>query len=431
MDCHDAHTLELRAEGNALCTRCHEAAAFDAEKHHFHRAGTPGAQCVECHMPAKNYMVIDARRDHGIRVPRPDLSPALGSPNACTQCHADRKPEWAAAAMDTWYGRSWRDRQEYGTTLRAAATQGAKALPGLLALADEPAAPSILRATAAELARPHVDARHLPVLRNLLANSDPALRIAVLGLLEPFEPAARVQAASSLLADPVRGVRVEAARILADIPDDRFSSAQRGSREKALNEYVESLRLDADWPAANATLGNLRIRQGRTEEAIAAYQRALALDARFAGAYVNLADAYRQLGREAEGEKLLRHGLALLPRGADLHHALGLLLVRKGDKAAALPELGAAARLAPDNPRYGYVYAIALNSYGKRTAALSALSTLDQRHPYDLEILGALISMNRDAGDAKAALSYARKVAEVLPGDPGVKRLLGELEGAR
>jgi tetratricopeptide (TPR) repeat protein len=257
------------------------------------------------------------------------------------------------------------------------------------------------------------------------------VRIAALGLLGPFEPAVRAQGAAPLLADPVRGVRVEAARVLADVPDDRLTAIQRGSREKALNEYLESLRHDADWPAANVNLGNLRMRQGRIDDAVAAYQRALSLDARFAGAYVNLSDAYRQLGRDAEGEKLLRRGLAQLPRSAELHHALGLLLVRKGDKAAALPELGAAATLAPDNTRYGYVYAIALHSVGKRGAALAALRTLDQRHPYDLEILGALISMNREAGDAKAALPYARKVAEVLPDDPGVKQLLKELEGAR
>ncbi len=431
MDCHDAHTLGLRAEGNALCTRCHSAAAFDTERHHFHKAGTKGAQCVECHMPARNYMVIDARRDHGIRVPRPDLSPSLGSPNACTQCHAGRKPEWAAAAMDQWYGKSWRARPQYGSTLHAATTQGAKALPALLALANNPAAPSIVRATAATLAQPHVGPGALPALRNLLAHSDPTLRIAVLGLLEPFEPSARAQAAAPLLASPVRGVRVEAARILADVGDDRLSPEQRGLRDKAIGEYVESLRQDFDWPAANVSFGNLRMRQGRPAEAIAAYERALSLDARFVGAYVNLADAYRQQKREADAEGVLRRGLKALPRTADLHFALGLLLVRKGDKAAALAELALAARLAPDNARYSYVHAVGLHSTDRRGEALAVLRSADARHPYDLEILSALVSMNREAGHAKAALPYARKLAEILPGDPNVKRLVDELERAR
>jgi len=431
MDCHDAHTLKLRAQGNALCARCHNAAAFDTEKHHFHKAGTKGAQCVECHMPARNYMVIDARRDHGIRVPRPDLSPSLGSPDACTQCHASRKPEWAATAMDKWYGETWRARPQYGSTLHVATTQGAKALPALLALANDPAAPSIIRATAAALAQPYLSPGNLPALRNLLAHSDPTLRIAVLGLLEPFEPAARVQTVAPLLASPVRGVRVEAARILADVGDDRLSPEQRGHRAKATEEYVESLRQDFDWPTANVSYGNLRMRQGRPEEAIAAYQRALSLDARFAGAYVNLADAYRQQKRENEAESVLRRGVELLPRAADLRHALGLLLVRQGDKAAALKELAAAAALAPDSARYGFVYAVGLNSAGRRGEALSVLKAAATRHPYDLEILSTLVSMNREAGKPGDALLYARKIAEVFPDDPAVKRMLGELERAK
>ncbi len=427
MDCHEPHALKLREEGNALCTRCHSAALFDTDKHHFHKAGTKGAQCVECHMPAQNYMVIDARRDHGIRVPRPDLSASLGSPNACTQCHAGRKPEWAAAAMDQWYGQPWRARAQYGTTLHAATTQGAKALPSLLALANDPAAPSIVRATAVALVQPYVNPANLPALRNLLAHTDPSLRIAVLGLLELFEPAVRAQAAAPLLADPVRGVRIEAARILADVGDDSLSPGQRGNRDKAINEYVESLRLDADWPAANANLGNLRMRQGRSGEAIEAYERALSLDARFAGAYINLADVYREQKREGDGERVLRRGLALLPRSADLHHALGLLLVRKGDKAAALSELAAAAKLAPDSARYSYVYAVALHSAGRRGEALSVLRAAETRHPYDLDILASLVSMNREAGKPADALPYARKIAEIYPGDPAVTRLLAEL----
>jgi len=378
-------------------------------------------------MPAQNYMVIDARRDHGIRVPRPDLSLSLGSPNACTQCHTGRKPEWAAAAMDQWYGKAWRALPQYGTTLHAGSTQGAKALPSLLALADDPQMPAIVCATAATLAQPYVRPDALPAVRKLLTNVEPLVRIAALGLLDAFVASVRVQAAAPLLADPVRGVRIEAARLLADVPDEQIPADRRDARGRALKEYVDSLQQDADWPTANVNLGNLFMRQGRSQEAIAAYQRALSLDPQFAGAYVNLADAYRQSGRDGEGERLLRRGLAQLPRAADLHHALGLLLVREGNKTAALQELAAAAKLAPDNARYAYVYAVGLHSAGKSTQARAVLRASDLRHPYDLETLSALISMNREAGDVKAALAYAKKAAEALPDDPDVKRLVVEL----
>jgi len=170
------------------------------------------------------------------------------------------------------------------------------------------------------------------------------------------------------------------------------------------------------------------MRQRRPEEAIAAYERALLLDLRFTGAYVNLADAYRQQGNDAEGEKLLRRGLTLLPRTPDLHHVLGLLLVRKGDKGAAIKELAVAAKLAPDNARYSYVYGVGLHSAGRRGEALTVLRAAEARHPYDLEILGTLVSMIREAGKPRDALPYARKIAEALPGDPAVKRLIAELE---
>jgi len=104
--------------------------------------------------------------------------------------------------------------------------------------------------------------------------------------------------------------------------------------------------------------------------------------------------------------------------------------VRKGDKAAALKELAVAAKLAPDNARYGFVYAVGLHSADRRGEALSALRAAAVRHPYNLEILGALVSMNREAGKPKDALPYARKIAEALPDDPGVKQLIAELERA-
>ena len=95
-NCHDPHSAKLLAEGNALCAQCHLPANFDVREHHHHQPGSAGAQCVNCHMPTKTYMVVDARRDHSIRVPRPDLSVSLGTPNACTQCHADRSPMGSA-----------------------------------------------------------------------------------------------------------------------------------------------------------------------------------------------------------------------------------------------------------------------------------------------------------------------------------------------
>ena len=77
-DCHDPHSLALRASGNAVCAPCHQPAKYDAPTHTHHPSGTAGAACTACHMPATTYMVVDPRHDHSLRIPRPDLSVKLG-----------------------------------------------------------------------------------------------------------------------------------------------------------------------------------------------------------------------------------------------------------------------------------------------------------------------------------------------------------------
>jgi tetratricopeptide (TPR) repeat protein len=379
-------------------------------------------------MPTQNYMVIHARQDHSLRIPRPDLSLSLGSPNACTQCHTDRQPQWAASAMDRWYGKSWRERPHYGNTLHAAETQGLRALPGLLELAASPGAPAIVRATAATLAQPYVSPANLPAARALLHDADPSVRIAALGMIAPADPANRVLSAAPLLSDGVRGVRIEAANVLADIPDSQLPEGRRAARQAAMQEYEHALALEADWPSGQVNLGNLRLRQGRSDEAVAAFKRAIGRDVKFAAAYVNLADAWHRQGREADAEKVLRRGLAALPRDADLHHALGLSLTRQGDKPAALREFAEAARLAPDNARYAYVQAIAVHSAGQREQALALLQQAGKRHPNNLDILAALLSISREAGDQRAALRYAKQLDEIMPGNADLSRLIAELE---
>lgn len=429
MDCHEPHAQKLRAEGNALCTRCHAPASFDSPAHHRHAEGSKGAQCVNCHMPTQNYMVIHARQDHSLRMPRPDLSQTLGSPNACNQCHTDRRPAWAASAMDQWYGTAWRTRAHYGSVLHAGQSKGQVALSDLLALAGDTSVPAVVRATAATLAQPLAHPGTLDTARRLASDPAPGVRIAALGMLDNLDMQSRILIAAPMLADSLRGVRIEAARLLADVPDERLPSDRRSARQLALQEYEAALVLDADWPSVNVNRGNLRLRQGRPDEAIAAYERAIALDPNLAAAYVNLADLLRQQQREAESEKVLRRGVAAQPANADLQHALGLSLARQGRPDEAIGALTKAARLAPENARYAYVHGVALHSAGKPDAALAVLRRAAQRHPGDIDILNALIAISRERGDNSDALTYAKQAAALLPDNQEIGRLVAELQG--
>lgn len=415
MDCHDPHSLRTRGPGNALCARCHSPAIFDTSTHHHHSAGSAGAACTACHMPSQKYMVIHERLDHSIRVPRPDLSPMTGAPNACTMCHANRSSDWAAAAMDKWYTPKWRDRAQWGPVIAAASAEGAKAVPRLLSLARNAEAPALVRATAAEAAATYLRPDDLAQVFAILSDPDPSVRISALSLLEPHESQTRVAAAAPYLNDPVRGVRIAAARLLADIKPQDLSTEQSKALIMATSEYESALQLNADWPSERTNAGDLALRRGDLEDAVSAFRQAIELDPHFVGAYVNLADLYRAGGNEPEGERVLRRGLKLSPESPDLHHALGLLLTRKGDTRSALQSLGKASSLAPANPHYGYVYAIALQSAGDISEALNVLRAADKKRRFDPEILSGLVSMldARDGpGDHPESLECAKRLAQ-------------------
>ncbi len=429
-DCHDPHSLRPRTAGNALCVRCHAPERFDTPAHHFHKAGSAGSLCVECHMPAKTYMVVDPRRDHSFRVPRPDLAVKLGTPDACTGCHRGRNARWAADAVEKWYGRRERP-PHFGETLHAARTGQPGAEPALARLAGDQAQPGIARATAVSLLARYPGPAALAALERAAAEADPLVRAAAASGLEAAAPAERLRLAAPLLGDPVRGVRIEAGRILAAIPTDRMTAEQRAARDRALDEYRHAQQINADRPEAHLNLGNLHAQLGRPEEAERAYRAALRIDRTFTGAYVNLADVYRAQGRDAEGEWVLREGLAVAPNDAALHHSLGLALVRMKRLPEALQALERAVELRPEDARYSYVLGVGVHSAGQAQRALAVLRRAHERHPGDRDVLLALATITRDRGALEAATAYARKLVELAPQDPAARQLLRELEAAR
>ncbi len=216
--------------------------------------------------------------------------------------------------------------------------------------------------------------------------------------------------------------------MLAAVPRERLTDAQRAALDQGLMEYVAAERFNADRPESHLNLGLLYAAQRRTPEAEAALRTALVVDPRFVPAAVNLADLYRAAGREAEGEQVLRDILKQDPRSATAHHALGLLLVRQKRMPEAMPELEAAARLAPESARYGYVYAVGLDGAGRRKQAIETLERSLLRHPHDRDTLSALVAFTREQSGPRQALVYARRLAELEPANPEVRQLVQRLE---
>jgi predicted CXXCH cytochrome family protein len=428
-DCHEPHSAKkLRAEGNSVCTRCHLATSFDTPAHTHHPAASPGAQCVSCHMTMRTYMVLDGRRDHSFRIPRPDLAVKLGTPDACTGCHRDRNAKWSAEKALSLWGPSFTARPQWGEAIFA----GRHVLPGagdkLLGAAENTSFPGIVRATALGLLEGYPDPQLGPLLERTGRDPDPLVRRAVAHGLLGLEPAARLRLGAPLLADPVRDVRFEATATLVTVPARLLDASTRTALELAVRERRESLAADADRSDAQYNLGVLELALGNPTAAEAAFRLSIRRDPTFGPAYLNLAEVLRGTGREAEAEATLREALQRDAGDAPVYHALGLSLVRQGKKKEALPFLEKAARLGTANPRFAYVYAVALQDSGDHRGAMHVLEKTQANFPGDLEVLMLLVQLHRDAGDGDGARLWARKLAAAAPNVPAIQQFARSIE---
>jgi len=414
-DCHDPHSLKLKADGNAVCAQCHQPAKYDDVKHTHHAAGTPGARCVDCHMATTTYMIVDPRHDHSLRIPRPDISARLGTPNACSQCHTGKTAQWAADAIAQWTGKPPGGFQNFADALRAGTVGSPTARGALLTLIEDKAQPAIVRASAIQRLGRLLTPATLGAVTQSLADPDALVRLAAVEALGNAAPQARQRFVPRMLDDPVLAVRIEAARVLAGGGERELNVGQRASFDKALAEYVQAQTYNADRAEGQTSLGNLYALRGDPAGAIAAFGQAIKIDPTFLPAYTNLADLYRARGSDTEAVTVLREGLARNPRAAVLHHVMGLALVRQKRTEDGLKELRSAAQLAPENARFAYVYAVALNDTGRAGEAMQVLDAALKRDPYDRDVLSGLAFFNARAGDRPAALRYVAKLRELDP----------------
>ncbi len=422
-DCHDPHSARLRTSGapSEICDTCHLPQKFASAEHHRHDADVA---CVDCHMAARLYMGVDERHDHSFRIPRPDLTVSTGAPNACNRCHDDRDSRWAAEAVNTWYGAG--REAHYAEAIHVGRSISPAATALLLQTIANKEFPGIARATALTLLRPPYAPGVIAAVRGALGDPDSLVRRAALTALSSAASELILEWAAYLLHDPVRSVRIEAARIISPLqgsmPREYLTAFKRANAERIAAQFAI-----AERPEAQLNLGNAYTEAGRTDEAESAFLQALELEPGAVAARVNLADLYARSGRIGEAERLLRKGIALADEHAVLHHALGLILVRDNRHDAALPELELATRLQPQESRFVYVYAIALNSMLRGDEAIDILKDALQRFPADFEIHFALATILRDRGRVEEAREIAGNLAEIYPDIDATQNLVQSL----
>jgi len=279
-DCHEPHAGGLRSPGDGVCARCHPQ-ALHAEAHTHHPAASAGARCVACHMPPSVFMERDVRHDHSFARPDPETAAALGMPDPCMGCHADRDARWAVDRVRAWFPDAGeRDRRrQVARTFHDAWAGDETATGGLLDIVAGPG-DGMRRAAAARVLAPHTrDPRVRARLVASLGDRDPLVRAAgATSLADAADDDAVRDALLRAVRDPVRFVRIEAAFALRRVV---FADGDAPAVEAAQQEWLEAQAAEADRPEANHNRGIFLTARDDVAGAESAYRAAIARWPRF------------------------------------------------------------------------------------------------------------------------------------------------------
>jgi len=364
-------------------------------------------------MPGRYYMGIDYRPDHSFRIPRPDLSQTLETPNACNRCHQDKSVQWSVDAMVKWYGK--RERAHYGTVLDAGRRQVPEALNDLVNLANDRLYPAIARATALSFLAAYPGKDSIQAFLDALADEEALMRYTALRYLPEVDPEIRFRAAASLLYDPVKSVRIEAAQNLAAIPSGQMPSALTPRFQKVLAEYRQAMEYTADFSPSRHNLGNLYAALGQVDTAIENYRKAIDIDGAFYPAKVNLAMLYNQQGKNVQAEDLLREVVTDQPELYQVHYSLGLLLAEEKKYTEAAGFLQSAAVGMPQRSRVHYNLGLLRQQLGQDEQAEAALARAVALEPENLDFLYAMADFYLKRGRFDDARPVAEQMVQYHP----------------
>ena len=444
-DCHDVHSLKVKYDGeNKLCEQCHVKSNYDTYKHHFHKypgeEGQPvvlnngkriidvgeGSKCINCHMPGGYYMGRDFRRDHSMRIPRPDLSVELGTPNACnSQCHTDKTPKWAASFTEKWYG--MKKRPQFAEVFSKAINGDTASITGLANLAIDKLNPPIVRAAATMYLGDFYTENSYQVIKKMLNDPNPMVRNEAVSSYPLISWEDFVSTISPFLTDSSRMVRMNAASIMSAAPIKLLNDTMKANLDQDVKEYIAALNYSADFAASRHNLGNLYSNLGDNKAAEENYLEALRIDNLFYPAKINLAMLYNKLGKNDKAENLLKQVIKDHPQLPDTYYSLGLLMAEKKDFKAAAVYLEKASELMPERARVYYNLAMTLQYLKQLNKAEIAYLKAYELEPENSNYLSALISFYLDSGNKVKTRKYLLKWISLHPDDKAAQGLYDNL----
>jgi len=443
-DCHDVHSIELVREGNDLCLQCHRAAHYDTIEHHFHKqegeSGEPiksaqgdvlfevgtGAQCVQCHMPGRYYMGVDYRPDHSFRIPDPALDAAIGAPDACLRCHADKDSQWSQDTVHEWYGPGLRS--HYGTVIAKGRQGDPDAGKDLVRLAEDHLYPVIVRATALSLLVNYPGEESEQVVEIALMDEEALIRRTAVSSIHLLDMEKLAKLITPMLYDPVKTVRIEAASRLAGDLTQYLDTDQLEVFQGVLQEYKAAMEYSADFSFARYNLANLYTELDRPEDAISQYEAAIRIDSQFFPAKANLALLYNQKGQNDRAEQLLRDVVTAQPELYEMAYSLGLLLVEMQKYREALAYLEQASRGLPERARIHYNLGLLYQHLQNSVRAENELQAALALEPQSLDFQYGLADHYLKRGKFEEARPIVEDMVSMHPDNPIGSQMLNFIQ---
>ncbi|WP_025110030.1 tetratricopeptide repeat protein [Pseudomonas sp. H1h] len=437
-NCHNPHSTELKAPGNAVCLQCHNSAGktavegvdgkgllaknYDSVEHTRHAMGQPGSQCVDCHMPGKFYMGNDLRHDHSFSIPNPERAQKLGTPDACLTCHQGKAGDRITAQFKLWSASATPQAPRYDESLWLIRNGQPGAANALYEQLQRSHLPAIQRATLlAEL--PLYPSEHaLKLATQDLKNPEPQVRESAVRAISAFlPPPERAPLLTPLLNDPVKAVRIVVARDLLSVARNNGLGTAQAHWDAAIAEYEAVQKSLLERAEANLNLAMLYQASGRSGEVEGLLRSALQRDPDFYPALVTLVQWLEASGRGQEAQTLLDDSLKAHPDAALLQHTRGLSLIRAGKTTEAMSALHKAVQLEPQNAQYGYVLAVALHDSGKVDEACEVLERLLKVQPANRNARLSLIQYYLENGHEPKAQVLLQGWKKMNMGDPALK----------
>ncbi len=430
-NCHDPHSGELKFKGNQTCNQCHAASKFDTPQHHGHPLAGPGSQCVDCHMPATTYMAVDPRRDHSLRIPRPDLTLETEAPNVCTTCHQDKSAQWAVTAIKRWHPNSKHIGQPHFSQAFHAADQGLpKASEMLSRIAQDSQYNDIIRASALARMESFADQNALIAIQRAVREKEPLKRLGAISAARAYPMPLRYELLAPLLIDSRLTIRVGAARAVAAMlsPAHRanLSDTQMQILQQAVDEYRQTEQYHAERGYSHTNLGNLALDLHQYQQAEHHYRKALEVEPIYLPAYINLADLLRRQGSEKPARSVLMRAQSIAPDDPDINYALAMSWIRDNNRVQAGEHLRRSAQFG--NAGHKFTYGLLLKEQGETDAALIQLERAHALKPNQFDINYVLAQLYIEKKAYPQAMAYARNLAKLAPDDPQMRKLIEQLQ---